>query len=257
MDTNIQSIMEQFQLLRADMETSRVKTVTEIKDLINTVDQKIVNIDQRVSAQEREQRKRNLIVFGIKEDHDLQPEELEELMCEIITVKLGVQVTVSDIDVIRRIGKPLSNKPRPVLLGLISFNLKLKVLKNAYKLKGVNIFIAEDYPKEVIATRKLLYPKMIEARREGRFAVIKYDKLIIKDKTTLVSNEDRKKRPLSVSPQEDKTVKDQIVNKKNKTESRDKIKGILQQYGFSKEATARKTAEVQKKTSEGGCSKRT
>lgn len=231
----MQTLLEQFSLVRAEIESNGERTVSEIKDYMKVVDDKILSIDKRLKTQERELRRRNIIIFGIQEHHDLQPEELEELIIEIIRVKLGVDISISDIDIIRRIGKPAENKNRPVLLGLISLNLKLKILRNTYKLKGSDLFFAQDYSKEVLAVRKSLYPKMLEARKAGKFATLVHDKLIIKDRPT----PDRKKRPLSVSPPEKtETGKDgAIINKRNKTDSSDKIKRILRQYEFGSSVT--------------------
>ena len=47
------------------------------------------------------------------------------------------------------------------------------------KLKGTNIGISEQYPKEIESIRKTLYPELKKAKAEGKRAKIVRDKLII------------------------------------------------------------------------------
>lgn len=49
------------------------------------------------------------------------------------------------------------------------------------KLQNNTIYIEEDDPEEVIEKRKYLKPKLIAAKKEGKQACIKYDKLIIEE----------------------------------------------------------------------------
>ncbi|GBP27338.1 hypothetical protein EVAR_18811_1 [Eumeta japonica] len=71
-------------------------------------------------------------------------------------------------------------------------------MKNKKKLK--EIYITEDYSKETLEKRKALKPQLIEERKKGNFAYIKYDQLIVKKNT---NNKDKRKREISTSPQND------------------------------------------------------
>jgi hypothetical protein len=57
------------------------------------------------------------------------------------------------------------------------------ILKNTRKLKNTNIWIDEDYPKEIQEVRRRLIPEMKEARSKGYRAQIRYDKLILNKET--------------------------------------------------------------------------
>lgn len=70
-------------------------------------------------------------------------------------------------------------------------------MKNKKKLK--EFYITEDYSKETLEKRKALQPKLIEDRKTGNFAYIKYDILVIKENS---NSKDKKKRETSTSPQE-------------------------------------------------------
>lgn len=62
--------------------------------------------------------------------------------------------------------------------------MKLLVMKNAYKLKGISIFITDELPSEVLEIRKKSMPQFRD--EEGKFATLKYDKLrnLIKQEAT-------------------------------------------------------------------------
>ena len=60
-------------------------------------------------------------------------------------------------------------------------------------------YISEVFPKDLLEARKKLIPDLMKARGEGKFALIKYDKIIIKD-FPKSDNNNFKKRPLTPSP---------------------------------------------------------
>jgi len=248
-------IIEHITQLKKDMltefEASRVKTVAEIKDYIaKEVDSKISNLEARINAQEREFRKRNLVIFGLDET---AKEQLDERVCAFFSLKLDLNINPSEIDFIHRIGRNVDTKSRPVILGMVTFNRKLNILKNAHKLKGENVFITEDYPKEVADRRKLLHPQMIEARKAGKYAVIKYDKLIIKESRQESTNPSRK-RMMSVSPQQQNrsTGESTKAHKKNKGE--DMKQGTLLRYLLPRKDQPEKPVVGAASSGEGGVS---
>lgn len=66
-------------------------------------------------------------------------------------------------------------------------------MKNKKSLK--EIYILEDYSKEVLDKRRALQPQLLEERKKGNTAFLQYDKLIVKE-----SNADKRKRKPSTSP---------------------------------------------------------
>ena len=63
-----------------------------------------------------------------------------------------------------------------LLISLIVVSYKNYLLKN---LKGSNIAIANDYPKEIENIHKTLYPVLKKAKQEKNAAFFKVDRLII------------------------------------------------------------------------------
>ncbi|XP_047144602.1 uncharacterized protein LOC124818119 [Hydra vulgaris] len=82
-----------------------------------------------------------------------------------------------------RIGKVYNNMdtPKTVILKLLNYKDKELILKNAKKLKGKGIFINEDFSEETNKIRRNLIEKMKIARNSGKYAVLAYDKLIVKE----------------------------------------------------------------------------
>lgn len=102
------------------------------------------------------------------------------------------------------------------------------ILKNKRNLP-INVFVNEDYPKEVLETRKQLKLQLEAERKSGNIAFIKYDKLIVKKPTN--SNREKRKRetptgsPTTPTPSQKKT---NTKNRKIATQSPNTTKEVLQ-----------------------------
>ena len=98
-------------------------------------------------------------------------------MCELIN-KLQIKIEKGkDITEMRRMGKEGSNNKRPRLLELRTWNQKMEILRGKNKLKGTEIYISEDFPKEVLDQRRELVKYMKAARERGQNANLAYNKL--------------------------------------------------------------------------------
>ena len=73
------------------------------------------------------------------------------------------------------------NQPRTIILKLLNFKDKERILKNAKYLKNTGIFINEDFSKETIEKRKKLWEDVIKLRKEGKYAILKYDRIYSRD----------------------------------------------------------------------------
>lgn len=84
------------------------------------------------------------------------------------------------IIVAHRIGKYIPGKIRPIVARLEpdSKNVIKSALKTV-KLKTTPYNVSDQYPQEVKEKRKQLIPELIKARREGKTAFLRRDKLII------------------------------------------------------------------------------
>ncbi|KOB70933.1 Endonuclease-reverse transcriptase [Operophtera brumata] len=137
-------------------------------------------------------RQRNLILFGIAEE-ERNYSDLEDIVLQIINIKMQTELDRKDIEFIGRVGKK-NSKTRPLRLTLTTLGKKISILQQKKTLDGSGSYIKEDYPPQVLETRKALLPQLMEKRQKGLNATLKYDKIII------VTEKPCHKKGLSNSP---------------------------------------------------------
>jgi len=105
---------------------------------------------------------------------------------------LNIQDTKANIRIDRshRIGKYKSDKIRPIVVKFLDSDSK-NIVKHSLKkanLKGTDFNVSEQYPQEIRDRRKELIPVMIQARKDGKKAVLVRDKLYINNALYTLSN---------------------------------------------------------------------
>ena len=64
---------------------------------------------------------------------------------------------------------------------MFDYKEKEEIMKRALKLKDTGFCIRENYSKETISIRKRLWEEMKKLRKKGKYAVLKYDKIVTHD----------------------------------------------------------------------------
>ena len=76
-----------------------------------------------------------------------------------------------------RIGRFHRNKTRPIVVKFCDSKSKMKnSLKNT-NLRNTNFYVKDQFPREVVGKRRNLIPAMLQARMQGKKAVLVRDKL--------------------------------------------------------------------------------
>uniref|UniRef100_T1HTZ2 Uncharacterized protein n=1 Tax=Rhodnius prolixus TaxID=13249 RepID=T1HTZ2_RHOPR len=119
----------------------------------------------------RENKANNLILYNVPNINDSTSQELETKIMIFLQNVLKANVSLQDIDQIRKIGRKEAQRP------------VLKVLKLSGNLKGTKISISQDYLYEVRQVRKQLLPYLHKARNMNCRAFLRYDKLIINNES--------------------------------------------------------------------------
>lgn len=88
-------------------------------------------------------RRNSLRIFGLKEEKN---ENVDQAVVNILNDKLGVAISIDNIDRCHRLGafRPGSQKPRAIIIKFTSYRYRAKVFHEKKKLKGSGITIRED-----------------------------------------------------------------------------------------------------------------
>ena len=168
-------------------------TVNELKIQIHMLmnEQKVMR-EQNLKA-ETQSRRDNLVIYGIQET----PAETDNMCLQKVYEILEEKMEISDaksIKIVRchRLGRkiPNSRQPRPIIFKLHWFGDRQNIWGAKQKLKGSNLFLAENFPAEIERRRRILAPIMQEARRQNkeRRAYLVVDKLHIGNRIYTVDN---------------------------------------------------------------------
>ena len=154
---NIQSVISIFESRLCKFETELREARSEICDLRRTNVDQIAEINQlrglveklrgpfvtseasqkticaRVDYLEDRSRRYNLKFEGLSEDLRENWEQSAEKVRKLIKEKLGVY---GEVESAHRVGKFMSDKPRPVIAKFLRFTDKQNILRNSKKLKG-------------------------------------------------------------------------------------------------------------------------
>ena len=113
------------------------------------------------------------------------------LIKHIIKSNLGISDNV-EFERVHRMpqnGSNTSRYPRTIVAKFSRFKDRETVRTNSKYLKGTHIGIHEQFGKSVNDRRKILWPKYKQARKDGHYARVVYDALIIDNQRFKVSHD--------------------------------------------------------------------
>lgn len=121
-------------------------------------------------------RRKNLVIFGVPEDQT----DIEKIVMTLFCTHLKVEgFTLMELDFCRRLGKQTNyDKPRAILVGLITQRRKVEILKKTALLKGTSIFVKQDISEEARSKHKKLREERDRLRKQGIGAVIRSGRII-------------------------------------------------------------------------------
>nr|XP_047124201.1 uncharacterized protein LOC124806936 [Hydra vulgaris] len=182
----------------------------------NNNSDKLSKINNKLRKIEDRSRRNNLRIDGVPENDNESWNDCELKVKKIFNDYLGVHNV--KIERAHRTRKIDNKKHRTIVLKLLDFKDKTKILINSFKLKGKNIYISEDYCMETNLIRKELRDRMKVERQAGKFAYISFDKLIVRDWNTRKRIATSNSHPMC--PKEVKVSQIEDVNCENKTAQR-------------------------------------
>ncbi|KAI5636234.1 hypothetical protein NE865_11073 [Phthorimaea operculella] len=122
---------------------------------------------------------KKIVLHGLTEDYYETEIEVHDRVINIFRDIVNVN-TAGYIEDLTRIGR--KNEKRPLVIELLSKRLARHLLQYKHLFKNTGLAISEYLDKDSLQQRKKMRQTMFEARRNGKHAVIKNNKLIINGK---------------------------------------------------------------------------
>ena len=193
----VEVLHKEFQCVRESLEFNHAQTLTliaenkSLKETVSTLTTQMETVLKENKAmketvldlQSRSMRD-NLVFSGISEgDND----DAEKQIKRFISTNLHIPPdTVKDITFhrVHRIGtkNPQNKRPRPIVAKFEHFKHKQIIQRHAKHLQGTNYGINDQFPREIMDRRKILFPIRRKFMQEKQRAIIKVDKLYIDGK---------------------------------------------------------------------------
>ncbi|KAF2906016.1 hypothetical protein ILUMI_00160 [Ignelater luminosus] len=152
--------------------------IKQVKEDNVKLKEAVLEQNKRIEYLKREIRKENLIIKGVTDNEKKSVAETEGKIHKILEeIEINKNIN-EEVDKIRRIRKYRTGTNRLILAKLSREKTKVRILKKVKNSKGSDVWIDEDYPKN-IQERKELGPILKEAKSKGCKAYLKYNKLII------------------------------------------------------------------------------
>lgn len=157
---------------------------------------KIENQEKRLYFIEKQSRKNNIVLFGLKET-ETSYSNFESNILNFVKDYFSQELDRRDIKEVKRIGKK-GEKSRPIIITFSTLGIKIDIFRQRNMLKDSGYYITEDYPQNILEKRKKLQEQARIEKEKGKIVTIKYDKLVIRERNETLGKNN--KRMLSTSP---------------------------------------------------------
>ena len=157
--------------------------ISQIKADIREIEDDLLDlydVSNKLVEMEDESWRNNLCFGGLVENPKETWEECERKMQEVISNHLEVEHDL-EIERCHHMEKRKGNRPHTIVCNFLRFKDMQKILQNAKKLKDAGIYVYEDFSNETMEVRKSLWEKVLEYRRQGKYASLNYRKTVVRD----------------------------------------------------------------------------
>ena len=149
---------------------------------IQSLERNFLSLKRRNITLEAYTRRENIKIFNIEENEG-ENGNTESLVRNVLREKMKIpKEDEEDIrfERIHRITpRRSSSKPRPIIVKFSHYQVKEFVWSFVKNLKGTNIGISNNFPKEIEEIQSKLYPVLKNAKKAKQSAFFKVDRLII------------------------------------------------------------------------------
>ena len=165
-----------------DSETTLTNHINNFQGALYAAKQQENHLRNKLRVLEDWNRRNNLKIDGIPESIKETWAECEEKVKHFLKGTMEINKEIK-IERTHRMGKTtrMDKRPRTIIFQLSSWKDKELILKNRKKLKNTGYYVNEDFSEETLAIRKNLFRDMKKYRQEGKYCVVAYDKLLVRD----------------------------------------------------------------------------
>ena len=167
---------EEIAIVKNDI--SKIKSDMQVlqDDLLdpNEVSKKLIELEDRTESN-------NLRFDGLTEEPNETWDDCEQKVQDVLLNNLNIEGIIK-IDRRHCFGKRRGSCPRTIVCRFLRFKDKQKIIQNAKKLKDTRIFIYEDLCSDTMELRKSLWEKVLEYRRQSKYAYLNYRTIVVRDK---------------------------------------------------------------------------
>lgn len=154
--------------------------IKAIENDIAKLKKEMEDLFHKLDYLENQSRRSNLLIDGIAEEKGETTGGLEIKIQQMLSEKLGLDGSNIEIEKVHRLGKfQEGRRPRKIIVKLLRFKDRQRILSSTKKLKGTSIYVNEDFSDVVQQRRRELLPQLKAAREKGERAELRYDKLVI------------------------------------------------------------------------------
>jgi hypothetical protein len=163
------------------LEKENLLIKSQIKDLLSNS-----SISTKIEVSKNYETQRRFVLYGLEEyygetDASLYP-RINNMFRDILNIEIN-----GFIESIKRLGR--KGNCRPLIIELLSNRLKNYILENAYCFKSTRYAVSDVLSREDLEQRRQLRELLINARRTGKYAVIRQNKLFINGKEYTQTND--------------------------------------------------------------------
>lgn len=157
-------------------------SLSAITQSVSSVTSRVDSHDEIFLKKDKEGRRRNIILYGMKGSGKENPDQLEEKISDLFrnTLKLNFDLD-RDLDQVIRLGVK-SNENRPVLVRFKAIRKKIEAITKRGNLKNTKIYMEDDYTREEQEERKSKMEEVKKLRNAGKVAYLSGTKIVTKER---------------------------------------------------------------------------
>ena len=160
--------------------------MNELKKREATFRSQVGDLTERQIKSETYSRRENLIIYGMEQEKN---ENFLDKIKSFMTTNLKIpEEKVNNINIQRCHRLKVNMTPQPMICRFVLFSDRMLIWNARYNLKDTRLSLSEDFPPEIMARRKVLYPILKAAQEDKKACKLVGDRLIIEDKIYTVKN---------------------------------------------------------------------